>query len=93
MTIQELQALVGKTGRVNVNGLPWLGEWIVTSVDSGRVTYDDLAGDHLTGPTVTVESVERRVQHFADGRPPLVIDDEPALRCEGLAASCFTPNP
>jgi hypothetical protein len=87
-----LKALVGRVGTINVNGMPWLGLWTVVSVDTGRVTYDQLAGDHLSGPTVTVESVERLVQTFPDGRAP-VTTDQPASRCEGLAVACFVPNP
>jgi len=91
MTRDELLALVGKAGTVNAHGWQWPGRWTVVACDPGRGRSDDPAGDHLGGPRVCVETVERRVRHFADGRPA-VTTEEPAERCESLPADWFVPR-
>jgi hypothetical protein len=93
MTPEELRALVGKTGRiVPTNGKPeWVGLFTVTAVDPGRVILDEIEGHKYTGPTLTVESVARRVQYFADGRPP-VTTEEPAERSWGMLVDWFIPQ-
>jgi hypothetical protein len=91
MTIAELRALVGKTGRiVPTTGKPeWGGKYIVTLVHPGRVlALDEIAGHVFAGQTVTVESVARRIEYPATGAPPFETAD-PAERAEGLPAEWF----
>jgi hypothetical protein len=59
--------------------------------DPGRVTYDDLAGDHRSGPLLCIETVERRVQYFPDGRDPITTE-EPADKCSDLPVDWFVPD-
>ena len=51
----------------------------------------DRPADRWSGPTLTVKSVARRVQYFADGRPP-VTTEEPAERSWGLPVDWFIPQ-
>jgi hypothetical protein len=93
MTPEELRALVGKTGRiVPANGKPaWDGLYTVIRVAPGIVVPDLMAGHRYSGPTLSVESVARRVQNYPDGRAP-VTTEEPAERRESLPADWFVPQ-
>jgi hypothetical protein len=94
MTIQELNAMIGKTGRmVPTTGQPeWSGKFIVTRVDPGRlIVRDEIEGDRYTGATLTVESVARGVEYPATGAAPIETSD-PFERAEGFPADWFVPD-
>jgi hypothetical protein len=95
MTTDELQALVGKTGRiVPTTGKPeWGGKYVCTSVDAPRLLALDEIGGHKYAPaTVNVESVARRIEYPASGAPPRETSD-PFERAEALPAEWFVPDP
>jgi hypothetical protein len=94
MTTAELQALIGKTGRiVPTTGKPeWSGKYVVTAVDPGHVVVlDEIGGHKHGGQTVSVESVARRIEYPATGAPPIETS-HPFERAEGLPADWFVPD-